>query len=44
MTSVQSFANATGFPLDYIVSDALLYWGDTNAGNVVSQLERCYMN
>jgi hypothetical protein len=44
MTCVQSFADATGLPLDCIVTEALLYWWDTNAGDVVSQLERCYMN
>ena len=44
MTCVQSFADATGLPLDCIVTKALLYWWDTNAGDVVSQLERCYMN
>jgi hypothetical protein len=44
MTCVQSFADATGLPLDCVVTEALLYWWDTNAGDVVSQLERCYMN
>ena len=44
MTCVQSFADATGLPLDCVVTEALLYWWDTNAGAVVSQLERCYMN
>lgn len=44
MTCVQIFADTTGLPLDCIVSEALLYWWDTNAGDVVSQLERCYMN
>lgn len=44
MTCVQSFADATGLPLDCVVTEALLYWWDTNAGGVVSQLERCYMN
>jgi hypothetical protein len=44
MACVQSFADATGLPLDCIVTEALLYWWDTNAGSVVSQLERCYMN
>jgi alkylation response protein AidB-like acyl-CoA dehydrogenase len=44
MSCVQSFANATGLPLDCIVTEALLYWWDTSAGNTVSQLERCYMN
>ncbi|HUV97809.1 MAG TPA: hypothetical protein VMV98_10095 [Acidobacteriaceae bacterium] len=44
MTCVQSFADATGLPLDCIVTEALLYWWDTNAGDVVSQLERRYVN
>ncbi len=44
MTCVQSFADATGLPLDCVVTEALLYWWDTNAGGIVSQLERCYMN
>jgi hypothetical protein len=44
MACVQSFADATGLPLDCIVTEALLYWWDTNAGAVVSQLEQCYMN
>ena len=44
MACVQSFADATGLPLDCVVTEALLYWWDTNAGDVVSQLERCYMN
>jgi hypothetical protein len=44
MTCVQSFADLTGLPLDCVVTEALLYWWDTNAGDVVSQLERCYMN
>jgi hypothetical protein len=44
MACVQTFADATGLPLDCVVSEALLYWWDTNAGDVVSQLERCYMN
>ena len=44
MMCVQSFADATGLPLDCVVTEALLYWWDTNAGDVVSQLERCYMN
>ncbi len=44
MTCVQSFADLTGLPLDCVVTEALLYWWDTNAGAVVSQLERCYMN
>jgi hypothetical protein len=44
MTCVQSFADATGLPLDCVVTEALLYWWDTNARDVVSQMERCYMN
>ena len=44
MTCVQTFADATGLPLDCVVTEALLYWWDTNAGEVVSQLERSYMN
>lgn len=44
MACVQKFADATGLPLDCVVTEALLYWWDTNAGDVVSQLERCYMN
>jgi len=44
MICVQSFADATGLPLDCVVTEALLYWWDTNAGDVVSQLERSYMN
>jgi hypothetical protein len=44
MACVQRFADAIGLPLDCVVTEALLYWWDTNAGNVVSQLERCYMN
>ena len=44
MTCVQSFADATGLPLDCVVTEALLYWWDTNAGGIVSQLESCYMN
>lgn len=44
MTCAQSFADATGLPLDCVVTEALLYWWDTNAGDIVSQLERCYMN
>jgi hypothetical protein len=44
MTCAQSFADLTGLPLDCVVTEALLYWWDTNAGAVVSQLERCYMN
>ncbi|HET9099030.1 MAG TPA: hypothetical protein VFN62_01450 [Acidobacteriaceae bacterium] len=44
MMCVQSFADATGLPLDCVVTEALLYWWDTNAGDIVSQLERCYMN
>lgn len=44
MMCVQSFADLTGLPLDCVVTEALLYWWDTNAGDVVSQLERCYMN
>ena len=44
MACVQSFADATGLSLDCVVTEALLYWWDTNAGDVVSQLERCYMN
>ena len=44
MICVQSFADAIGLPLDCVVTEALLYWWDTNAGAVVSQLERCYMN
>lgn len=44
MMCVQSFADATGLPLECVVTEALLYWWDTNAEGVVSQLERCYMN
>ncbi|MGB8481712.1 MAG: hypothetical protein WCE63_23155 [Acidobacteriaceae bacterium] len=44
MACVQRFADATGLPLDCVVTEALLFWWDTNAGDVVSQLERCYMN
>jgi hypothetical protein len=44
MICVQSFADATGLPLDCVVTEALLYWWDTNAGDVVSQLENSYMN
>jgi hypothetical protein len=44
MTCVQSFADATGLPLDCVVTEALLYWWDTNAGDIVSQLERSYLN
>ncbi|MFZ0518048.1 MAG: hypothetical protein WBG23_17990 [Acidobacteriaceae bacterium] len=44
MACVQSFADATGLSLDCVVTEALLYWWDTNAGDIVSQLERCYMN
>ncbi len=44
MICVQTFADATGLPLDCVVTEALLYWWDTNAGGIVSQLERCYMN
>ncbi len=44
MACVQSFADATGLPLDCVVTEALLYWWDTNAGGIVSQLERTYMN
>ena len=44
MACVQRFADTTGLPLDCVVTEALLYWWDTNAGGIVSQLERCYMN
>ena len=44
MACVQSFADATGLSLDCIVTEALLYWWDTHAGDAVSHLERCYMN
>jgi hypothetical protein len=44
MSCVQLFANATGLPLDCVITEALLFWWDTNAGETVSQLERCYMN
>ena len=44
MACVQRFADAIGLPLDCVVTEALLYWWDTHAGDVVSQLERCYMN
>ncbi len=44
MICVQSFANATGLPLDCVVSEAILYWWDTNGGDFVSQLERCHIN
>ncbi|HTU51449.1 MAG TPA: hypothetical protein VMF56_12685 [Acidobacteriaceae bacterium] len=44
MACVQRFADATGLSLECVVTEALLYWWDTNAGDVVSQLERCYMN
>jgi hypothetical protein len=44
MACVQRFADATGLPLDCVVTEALLYWWDSNAGGIVSQLERCYMN
>ena len=44
MTCVQLFANATGLPLDCVVSEAILYWWDTNGGDFVSQLERCHIN
>lgn len=44
MACVQIFADTTGLPLDCVVTEALLYWWDTNAGDIVSQLERSYMN
>ncbi len=44
MTCVQIFADMTGLPLECVVSEALLYWWDTNAGDIVSQMERCYVN
>ncbi len=44
MACVQRFADTTGLPLDCVVTEALLYWWDTHAGDVISQLERCYMN